>query len=72
MEWAEESSPASRPWSRANAGRPDLGRCVQLLQSCLTLCDAMDQPARLLSLWNSPGKNTGAVAMPGEGRGPLL
>ena len=28
---------------------------------CLTLCDPMNelQPAKLLCLWNSPGKNTG-------------
>ena len=29
---------------------------AKLLQSCLTLCD---QPTRLLSPWDSPGKNTG-------------
>ena len=35
--------------------------CAQKLQSCLTLCDGMDpmEPARLLCLWDSPGKNTG-------------
>ena len=31
-------------------------------QSCLTLCDPMEcSPARLLCLWDSPGKNTGVV-----------
>ena len=35
--------------------------CVhaKLLQSCQTLCDPMDQPARLLCPWDSVGKNTG-------------
>ena len=26
---------------------------------CLTLCDPVDWPARLLCPWDSPGKNTG-------------
>ena len=26
---------------------------------CLTFCDTMDQPARLLCPWDFPGKNTG-------------
>ena len=29
------------------------------LQSCLTLCDPIQQPTRLLCPWDSPGKNTG-------------
>ena len=34
---------------------------AKLLQSCLTLCDAIDcsPPARVLCPWDSPGKNTG-------------
>ena len=28
-------------------------------QLCPTLCDPMDKPTRLISPWNSPGKNTG-------------
>ena len=33
---------------------------VKLLQSCLTLCNAMVcSPPRLLYPWDSPGKNTG-------------
>ena len=35
---------------------------VLVAQSCTTLCDPMDQPTRLC-LWNSPGKNTGVVAI---------
>ena len=27
--------------------------------SCLTFCDSVDQPTRLLCPWNSPGKNGG-------------
>ena len=34
------------------------GAQVLVTQSCLTLCDCME-PTRLLSLWNSPSKNTG-------------
>ena len=29
------------------------------LQLCLTLCDPIDEPTRLLRPWDSPGKNTG-------------
>ena len=29
------------------------------LQLCLTLCDPIDEPTRLLCPWDSPGKNTG-------------
>ena len=32
---------------------------VLVVQLCLTLCNPMDWPTRLLSPWNSPGKNTG-------------
>ena len=32
---------------------------TKLLQLCLSLCDPMDKPARLLGPLNSPGKNTG-------------
>ena len=32
------------------------------LQSCPTLCNCME-PTRLLCPWDSPGKNTGMVAM---------
>ena len=32
---------------------------AKLLQLCLTLCDAMDCPARLLCPWDSLGNNTG-------------
>ena len=33
-------------------------------QMCPTLCDTMDYKAtRLLSSWNSPGKNTGKCVM---------
>ena len=32
--------------------------CVQLLQSCLILCDPMDCSPWLLCPWDSPGKNT--------------
>ena len=35
-------------------------------QSCPTLCDPM-KPARLLCLWNFPGKNAGVVAIPFSG-----
>ena len=35
---------------------------MKVSQLCLTLCDPMD-PARLLCLWDSPGKNTG-VGLP--------
>ena len=34
----------------------EVGRCVLVAKSCLTLF----KPARLLCPWNSPGKNTGA------------
>ena len=30
-----------------------------VVQSCLTLCNPMDEATRLLCPWNSPGKNTG-------------
>ena len=34
--------------------------CAKLFLSCPTLCDPMDcSPARLLCLWDSPGKNSG-------------
>ena len=36
---------------------------AKLLQSCLTLFDPMDLPARLLCPWDSPDKNTG-VGLP--------
>ena len=29
------------------------------LQSCLTLCDPIEEPTRLPCPWDSPGKNTG-------------
>ena len=32
---------------------------VLIIQSCLTLCEPMEEPARLFYPWNSPGKNTG-------------
>ena len=32
---------------------------MSVAQSCLTLCDPMAEPTKLLSLWYSPGKNTG-------------
>ena len=32
---------------------------VLVIQSCPTLCDPMDWPARPYSPWDSPGKNTG-------------
>ena len=35
---------------------------VLVIQSCLTLCNAMDP--RLLCSWNSPGKNTGVDSHP--------
>ena len=37
---------------------------AKLLQSCLTLCDSVDWPARLLCPWDSPGKNTGVGCHP--------
>ena len=36
---------------------------VQVAQLCLTLCDSMDWPARLLCPWDSPGKNTGVGSL---------
>ena len=33
--------------------------CARSLQSCLNLCHPMDCTPRLLSPWDSPGKNTG-------------
>ena len=33
--------------------------CAKSLQSCPTLCDAMDWPIRLLCPWDSPGINAG-------------
>ena len=33
--------------------------CVKSLQSCPTLCEPSDYPARLLCPWDFPGKNTG-------------
>ena len=33
--------------------------CAKSLQSCLALCDPMDEPARLLCPWDFPGTNTG-------------
>ena len=34
------------------------------LQSCPTLCDPIDsKPTRLRRPWDSPGKNTGVVAI---------
>ena len=38
--------------------------CAKLLQSCLTLRPCGLWPARLLCPWDSPGKNTGVVAIP--------
>ena len=36
----------------------------EFAQSCPTLCSPMDcSPARLLCPWDSPGKNTGGVAI---------
>ena len=37
---------------------------AKLLQSCLTLCDSVDWPARLFCPWDSPGKNTGVGCHP--------
>ena len=37
--------------------------CAKLPQSCLTLCDPMDHSQPGFSPWDSPGKNTGVVAM---------
>ena len=38
--------------------------CVCVAQSCPNLCDPMDcKPSRLLCPWDSPGKNTGVVAI---------
>ena len=31
---------------------------AKLLQSCLTLCNTTDSPARVFCPWDSPGKNT--------------
>ena len=50
------------------------------LQSCLTLCDPMAyKPTRLLSPWDSPGKNTGVCShsllhgiFPTQGSNPRL
>ena len=36
---------------------------AKLLQSCPTLCDPRRQPTRLTRPWDSPGKNTGVVAI---------
>ena len=41
--------------------------CVLVAQLCLSLCDPMDCSSsltRLLSPWNSPGKNTGVDSHP--------
>ena len=52
--------------------RKDLIKIVKVLvaQSCPTLCDPVD-PARLLCLWNPPGKNTG-VSSPSLLQGTFL
>ena len=39
--------------------RFELLKAASCGQSCLTLCDPWMEPARLLCLWSSPGKNTG-------------
>ena len=33
--------------------------CMKFAQSCLTLCDPMEESTKLLCPWNAPGKNTG-------------
>ena len=39
-----------------------------MFQSCLTLSDPMDHlPTWFLCPWDSPGKSTGAVAVPSSG-----
>ena len=40
---------------------------VLVAQSCLTLCDHGQQPARLLCPWNPPGKNTEVGCHPPPG-----
>ena len=52
------------PWNQTNLKRKTdtlvLKVDVLVAQLCLTLCETMDcSPARLLSPWDSPGKNTG-------------
>ena len=52
------------PWNQTNLKRKTdtlvLKVEVLVAQLCLTLCETMDcSPARLLSPWDSPGKNTG-------------
>ena len=54
----QESNQSPLQWKHAalTTGPPG----VLVSQSCLALCDFVDcSPARLLCLWNSPGKNTG-------------
>ena len=43
----------------ARSSLAPLSAVCLVTQSCLTLCDCMDWPARLLCPWDSPGKNTG-------------
>ena len=50
-----------------------------MCQWCLTLCDPMDWPTRLLCPWDSPGKNTGVGChallqgiFPAQGSNPCL
>ena len=55
-------------WNQTNLKRKTDGLVltvkVSVAQLCLTLCETMDCcPARLLCPWNSPGKNTGWVAI---------
>ena len=42
----------------AVGGWSNLCCAVLVTQSCLTVCDPMFEPARLLCPWDSPGKNT--------------
>ena len=37
--------------------------CAKSLQSCLTLCDTMEEPTMLFIPWDSPGKILGWVAI---------
>ena len=47
------------PLPHARSSLAPLSAVCLVTQSCLTLCDLMDWPARLLCPWDSPGKNTG-------------
>ena len=52
-------------WASGFVKNTPAAKSAKLLQLCPTLCDPIDgrQPTRLPSPWDSPGKNTGVVAI---------